>query len=159
MNDTRDAQLPLAGQCRCGRIRYHVSQPPKFVFACHCTDCQQFSSSAFSLGMAVAETAFTMEGDPRCWEKTGESGGWSRQFTCSNCAGWTHTIANAAKGMVIVRPSTLQNHGWVRPVAQIYTRSALPWALLPVAFSFAEEFEDPAPLGRAFKDTNIFPST
>jgi membrane protein len=144
------AALPLTGQCRCGRIRYQVSVPPRFIFACHCTDCQQLSSSAFSLGMAVAEDGFALQGDPDVWEKTGESGGRSKQYTCPICAGWTHTIAQAAPGAVIVRPSTLEDHSWVRPIAQIYTRSALPWALLQVPLSYETEFKDPKPLEEAY---------
>ena len=148
---------PLRGQCRCGRIRYQVTKAPRFTFACHCSDCQQLTSSAFSLGMAVDESAFALEGDPHCWQKTGDSGGWSRQFTCPDCTGWTHTTTQGTAGLVIVRPTTLYDHSWFRPIAQLFTRSALPWALMPVQFSFEKEFEDPAPIEKAFALGGIAP--
>ena len=150
MSDGVQETFPMAGQCHCGRIRYIVTKPPGFVFACHCTDCQQLTSSAFSLGMAVADNAFKLEGEPYCWERMGDSGGWSRQFTCPICTGWTHTLTQHAPGTVVVRPSTLKNHSWARPVAQLFTRSALPWALMDLPLSFEAEFEDPEPLERAF---------
>jgi membrane protein len=150
MSRGNNPALPMAGQCRCGQLSYRVSQPPLFTLACHCTDCQQLSSSAFSLGMVVPADGFALQGEPACWEKTGESGGWSRQFSCPRCSGWTHTITQHAPGVVIVRPSTLEDHSWFRPVAQIFTRSALPWARLNLPLSFAAEFADPQPLREAF---------
>lgn len=149
--------VPLAGQCRCGHIQYRVVQEPRFTFACHCTDCQQLTSSAFSLGMAVPRDGFELHGEAHCWEKMSDSGGWSRQFTCPTCAGWTHTITENSPDIVIVRTSTLHDHRWVRPVAQIFTRSALPWALMPLQFSYDTEFSDTSPLEQAFAAGGIRP--
>ena len=153
--------LPLAGGCRCGRVHYRVTEAPRFVFACHCSDCQQLSSSAFSLGMIVPKEAFAVtEGaeQVRCWSKTGSSGKESRQFTCAVCSGWLYTEADSAAEFTIVRPSTLHDHGWVRPIAQIFTRSALPWARLPVQFSYETEFDDPEPIQHAFAISGIRPA-
>lgn len=44
--------------------------------------------------------------------------------------------------MVILRPMTLGSHEWYLPVAQIFTRSALPWTTMPVLLSYEEEFDD-----------------
>ena len=157
MPDAEQFALPMAGQCRCGRIRYKVTKPPSFIIACHCTDCQQLTSSAFSTGMAVPQDGFTLQGEPDCWERTADSGGWSRQFTCPACKGWTHTRTQNAPRMVVVRPSTLIDHSWVRPIAQIFTASALPWALLQTSLSFEKEFEDPQQLEQAFAASGIAP--
>ncbi len=149
---------PLEGACRCGEIRYRVTSPPRFSFACHCTDCQQLTSSAFSMALVVDRAGFAViQGAPRSWAKRGDSGKESRQYTCPTCSGWTHTEADTAAKFTIVRPSTLHEHGWFRPVAQIFTRSALPWALMPVQFSFETEFSDPAPLEQAFAAGGIRP--
>ena len=48
-------KLPQTGGCQCGAIRYEISEAPQLVYTCHCTDCQRLTSSAFSLGMVVAE--------------------------------------------------------------------------------------------------------
>ncbi len=149
--------MPMLGQCRCGRIRYSVSKPPRFIFACHCTDCQQLTSSAFALGMAVPEDAFSLQGEPQVYEKKADSGGWSRQFSCPECTGWTHTKTEHAPGMVVVRPTTLQEHAWVRPIAQLFTRSAQRWALLNVPLSYEAEFKDPNELEEAFTGSGIAP--
>ena len=152
--------LPLSGGCRCGAVRYRVTQAPGFTFACHCTDCQQLSASAFSLGMVVLKEGFSVtEGDDaiHCWSKIGSSGKESRQFTCAVCSGWLYTQADSAAAFTIVRPTTLDDHRWVKPIAQIFTRSALPWALKQVQFSYETEFEDPAPIQQAFAVSGIRP--
>ena len=46
----------MLGGCRCGQVRYRVTGAPKFIMACHCTDCQQLTSSAFSLAMVLDES-------------------------------------------------------------------------------------------------------
>jgi len=61
-----DFPLPLEGGCFCGQIRYRVTAAPRFAMACHCTDCQQMSASAFSLGLVVPREGFALAGaEPR----------------------------------------------------------------------------------------------
>ena len=58
-------KLPQTGGCQCGKIRYEISEAPQLVYTCHCTDCQRLTSSAFSMGLVVAETAFRRSGSER----------------------------------------------------------------------------------------------
>jgi hypothetical protein len=151
--------LPLEGGCRCGRIGLRVTQAPTFSFACHCTDCQTLSGSAFSLGLAVADRGVEVRGETHVWAKTAESGHTSRAHTCPDCTTWLFTRTESTPGVTVLRPSALQDHSWFRPIAQIYTRSAMPWALLPTQFSYATEFQDPQPLIDAFALGGIRPGT
>ena len=150
----------LDGGCRCGEIRYRVTGAPKFIVACHCTDCQQLSSSAYALGMVLAEDGFSLtQGTPREWAKQTASGGTSTAYSCPTCAGWTHTRPKVDGDLVIVRPTTLDDASWVRPVAEIWTKSALPWARMPTLLSYPEQFDDPAPLAAAFAATRMVPGS
>ncbi len=158
---SQQAKFPdqLEGGCRCGEMRYRVSGAPKFIFACHCTDCQRFSASAFSLGMIYEEAQFELtQGVAREWAKTGSSGKPSVNYTCPTCATWLYTRPQSHPGLAVVRPSSLDDHSWVRPIAQIYTRSALPWAVLPTGFTYDEEFSDPTPIAGAFVLSGIAPT-
>ena len=149
----------LEGGCRCGAVRYRISGAPKFGFACHCTDCQQLSASAFSLGLALAEDDLKITaGDVHEWSKQGSSGKPSHQYSCATCNTWICTRPESEAGSVIVRPTTLDEHGWFRPVAQLYVRSALPWANLATLMSFETQFEDPAPLVEAYRAAGIVPN-
>ena len=55
-------KLPQTGGCQCGKIRYEITEAPTLVYTCHCTDCQRLTSSAFSLGIVVTETALRLSG-------------------------------------------------------------------------------------------------
>ena len=55
MSTGTGSKLPPEGGYRCGAIRCQVSSAPLFTFACRCKDCQQLTSSAFSLGMAAPQ--------------------------------------------------------------------------------------------------------
>ena len=50
-------KLPQTGGCQCGKIRYEIIETPQSVYTCHCTDCQRLTSSAFSMGVVIAEKA------------------------------------------------------------------------------------------------------
>jgi hypothetical protein len=54
--------LPQIGGCVCGKIRYEITEAPRLVYTCHCTDCQHLTSSAFAIAMAVSEGAFRLMG-------------------------------------------------------------------------------------------------
>lgn len=154
-----DFPLPLAGGCFCGAVRYRIAAEPLFSMACHCTDCQQMTASAFSLGLAVPQAGFVLEaGEPRPLPKTGDSGHVSTRFVCPDCGVWTHTELAASPEVTVVRPSSLDDPAWVRPVAEIYTRSAHDWARLAVPLSYEAEFDDPAPLIAEFRGSGIRPA-
>ena len=70
------------GGCQCGAVRYEVTGEPKVVVACHCTDCQRQSGSAFGETMVVDEANFRLylsdpEGERRrltCLDRTRRPG-------------------------------------------------------------------------------------
>ncbi len=67
--------LPLTGGCACGAIRYEITAMPYLLYACHCTECQRRSGSAFALNMPVAtETLRIVKGSPKGWRNVGASG-------------------------------------------------------------------------------------
>ena len=50
----------LTGGCQCGALRYEITEAPRMVYSCHCTDCQRLTSSAFSMAVVVAAEAFRL---------------------------------------------------------------------------------------------------
>jgi hypothetical protein len=58
-------ELPLGGGCMCGAVRYEITKVPLRVYACHCTDCQRVTGSAFSLGVVVSADDFRATGKER----------------------------------------------------------------------------------------------
>ena len=129
-------KLPLTGGCPCGAIRYVISTAPIDVYACHCTDCQRSTSSAFSIGVVVPNGAFEATGkDPRSVPGgIADSGRAKFRWTCPNCGVWLFgnpRLGTKSPGMVrVIRAATLDDTSWVRPTTHYWTRSAQPWVNL-----------------------------
>ena len=83
-------KLPLTGGCVCGSVRYEVTAEPISVYACHCTDCQRITSSAFSIGVVVPDEAFRLTGnDPRSAPGGVTAAGRVKsRLVCSDCGTW-----------------------------------------------------------------------
>jgi len=129
-------KLPLTGGCQCGALRYEVSAAPSMTYTCHCTDCQQLTSSAFSLAITVPDSAFRLtKGEPRPVQRTADSGRIVTRWLCPECGGWIvgGPQPGTAPGEVIrrVRAGTLDDTSWLRPTAHFWTRSKQPWVALP----------------------------
>ena len=57
--------------------------------------------------------------------------------------------------MVIVRPGTLDDTSWLRPVAHIWTRSAQPWIEFPKGVAQFEMQPAPGELARLWQQRSI----
>src|SRR5437773_50229 len=64
----------IVGGCRCGQVRYSANAEPAFTGVCHCTSCQKESGTAFNVVVAVPQAALTIEGSPKSYAATGDSG-------------------------------------------------------------------------------------
>ena len=136
-------KLPQTGGCHCGKIRYEITEAPQLVYTCHCTDCQRLTSSAFSLGLVVAEAAFHRSGiAPRPLQRTADSGRTNTRLVCPECGSWVCGMAR--DGVIRVRAGTLDDTSWLRPTRHIWTRSKQPWITLPQSDEIFE-VGDPRP--------------
>jgi len=131
-----EMRLPLTGGCLCGALRYEISEMPTMAYTCHCTDCQQLTSSAFSLAVTVYDSAFRLtKGEPRLLQKIADSGRTVTRWICPECGCWITCApqAGATSGEMIrrVRAGTLDDLSWLKPTAHFWTRSKQPWVTLP----------------------------
>ena len=124
--------LPLAGGCSCGALRYRISMPPMMVYNCHCTNCQKVSGGAFSTAVTILEAGFELvAGTPRIVEWTSDAGNTRYGMFCGACGSRIANGQRPAAGFLSLRAGTLDDTRWVEPVGDIWTRSAQPWALPP----------------------------
>src|SRR5215469_9504852 len=91
-------EFPQAGGCLCGKIRYEITEAPRLVYTCHCTDCQHLTSSAFSIALAVA--GFRLTGDePRPLEGIADSGRVNVRWVCPECGCGVFGTGKPSDGM------------------------------------------------------------
>ncbi len=147
---------PYAGGCLCGALRYRVTAEPLTIYACHCTDCQRRTGTAFALSMVVPRESVVLDqGTPIGYRVTLPDGRIKTGNACGSCSTrlWGEPVK--APQIAIVQPGTLDDTSWVRPVAHIWTRSAMPGTVFaPGAIKFEKMSGDFAALIRLWGERN-----
>jgi hypothetical protein len=130
MRDKEDDRMTtLTGGCLCGAIRYEVAAPIAELRACHCTNCQKASGAQGSVNALVAAADFRItQGTPKRYDSLADSGRTLHRFFCGGCGSPIYTQRNTAPETVVLRAGTLDDPGQMKIVANIWTRSARPWA-------------------------------
>lgn len=151
---TAASALPtLEGGCICGKLRYEVLEP-QIVLMCHCRNCQRRTGSAFNVSMLTLRKDFWVTaGETTSRELPGGSGALHRQHFCPECLTRTHTEMLAHPDIINVRVGTLDYPQTVRPIAQMWTSLALPWAVAPDVQAFEENPDDLPALAAAWRST------
>lgn len=123
----------MPGGCACGASRYRVTEKPLIVHACHCRDCQRHTGSAFVINLWI-ERKF-VEADYaalKTYRLTAGTGQPHDIYYCPNCGVrlWSHYHA-APGDTLLLRAGTLDDPAAITPDVHIFTRSKLPWVVLP----------------------------
>jgi len=125
-------KIPQTGGCQCGTLRYEIAQAPQMVYACHCTDCQRMTSSAFSMAIVLPPDAFRLvSGEPRTVQRKAESGRMTTRWICPECGSWICAGPRSGSTVRNVRAGTLDDTSWLRPTVHFWTRSKQAWVPLP----------------------------
>jgi hypothetical protein len=117
----------IAGGCLCGKVRYSANAEPAFVGVCHCTDCQKYSGSAFSVVVGLAKDALSVEGNTTTYSKPGDSGQPTQRRFCPACGSPIVEEVAVMPDMVMIGAGTLDDASWVKPGMQIFCDSAQSW--------------------------------
>jgi hypothetical protein len=125
-------QGELTGGCLCGAVRYVLRAGLRLnPYACHCTDCQSRTGSAFSEHMLFAEADIELTGELDVGEYDQPSGAHSRIFGCARCKARIHAINSSRPGMASLRCGTLDASASFVPAAHVWVKSKQPWISLP----------------------------
>ena len=138
----------MEGGCACGAVRYRMTGAPMFVHCCHCTSCQTETGSAFVINALIeGERIEMLVGAPEAVMTPSESGKGQEIMRCPTChvALWSH-YATLGRKLAFVRVGTLDAPGAVPPDVHIFTRSKLPWVVLPAGVPAVEVYYDSAAL-------------
>lgn len=123
--------VPYTGGCQCGRIRYQIRAEPLTLYVCHCQECQKQSASAFGMSMPVPrEAVIILQGQPKQWQRVAASGREVSCWFCGDCG--TRLFHNPTRNPKItnIKPGTLNDTSWLKPVGNLWTRSSQKWVVL-----------------------------
>jgi hypothetical protein len=122
----------LDGGCACGAVRYRMTTPPLFVHCCHCKDCQRQTGSAFALNALIETDRVDMlSGETQRYDMPTDSGRPHGVYRCTHCGTAVWSEYGGLKVLRFVRVGTLDDPSALPPDVHIYTRSKLPWVVLP----------------------------
>lgn len=122
----------LTGGCNCGAVRYTIRDgmrlPP---YACHCTDCQTRTGSAFSEHMLFALGDLTISGPISTGEMVQPSGARSTVHGCARCMARIYATNDQRAGFASLRCGTLDTSAALTIGAHFWVQSKQPWIILP----------------------------
>jgi hypothetical protein len=132
----------LEGGCSCRAVRYSLKGDPLFVHCCHCLNCQRQTGSAFVINVLIeTDRVEITTGKAQGVEVPRDDGSTQEVFRCPECqvALYSHYTYPAVS---FVRAGTLDEPASVSPDVHIFTRSKLPWVVLPQAVPSFEVYYD-----------------
>jgi hypothetical protein len=141
-SDSRDCIIAARGQgeamsdaieggCQCGALRYRISGKPVALIACHCTECQRQSGSAFGMSLIVPRDSFEITGEPKVFTRTSDSGNRVDCAFCERCGTRIFHRPQRLPDTLNVKPGTLDDTSWLEPRAHVWTKSKQPWVPIP----------------------------
>jgi hypothetical protein len=121
--------MKVDGQCFCGDVTFVAEIDPAKVELCHCSDCQQISSSAFRIVVPAEPGSFELKtGTLSIYVKTAESGNRRDLAFCPKCGTAVYSgPAGGGPGFFGLRVGCLNQRHDLMPKQQYWRRSALPW--------------------------------
>ena len=133
----------LEGGCACGEVRYALGSEPLFVHCCHCLNCQRQTGSAFVINVLIeADRVELLAGEPVPVAVPRSGRKKQRIWRCPTCRVAVYSQYTSPR-IRFVRAGTLDDPASVQPDVHIYTRTKLPWVVLP----------DGVPAFRTYYDT------
>jgi len=114
-----------------------------FVHCCHCRDCQRQTGSAFVINALIeTERVEKIAGRTKATSVPTDSGRPHVIHRCPTCriAVWSHY--GGVERLSFVRVGTLDEPSALPPDVHIYTRSKLPWIVLPPNIPAFEAYYD-----------------
>ena len=130
------------GGCACGAVRYRLASDPLFTHCCHCLNCQRQTGSAFVVNLLIeTDRVELLAGIPQPVDAPRDDGSKQRIFRCPTCqvAVFSHYGHPAIR---FVRGGTLDQPSSAEPDVHIFTRSKLPWIVLPDSTPAFEVYYD-----------------
>ena len=124
--------MKVEGRCHCGAIAYEAEVKPDTINVCHCADCQMLTGSAFRANIqAPADTFRILQGEPRRYMKTGDTGAKRAHAFCADCGTPVYSSAPENPQTYSLRVGALkQRFELGSPQRQIWTKRRLPWVPL-----------------------------
>lgn len=125
------SELQLDGGCLCGAVRFECRSKVLNAYKCHCRECQQSSGGGFMGVMWVHDRGFRfVKGEPKFHMSVPSAGRELHRGFCADCGATVIVRNTAAKGLLFIVPSALDDPSVFAPRMEIWTGRAYGWDLI-----------------------------
>ena len=124
-------QYPIHGSCQCGQVQYELLEPPLFVAACHCKECQKLSTSAFSITAMVNADSVRFQGEMQEWSRLADSGNVSAAKFCTVCGNRMYHYNPEDPYRLKLKPANLDDTSIIQPTMHIWVSEKQDWFAIP----------------------------
>ena len=122
----------LEGGCQCGKVRYRVTGAPLTLYACHCTECQKQSASAFGLSLWVKRSDLEiLSGEPKYWERSADSGNTTLCAFCPVCGSTVYWQSESFGDVIVVAVGAFADPQFPSPQIAVWEETRHAWFALP----------------------------
>jgi hypothetical protein len=120
--------LHVDGACHCERIKFEAEVDSSKVVVCHCTDCQVIAGAPFRVVVPASKEHFKLlQGQPKTYLKTADSGNRRIQAFCPDCGSSIYATSEFDQAVFGLRVGSLKQKAQLIPTKQIWCRSSMPW--------------------------------
>jgi hypothetical protein len=114
----------LTGKCRCGAVRYEVSDAFLYAANCHCSECRAATGSAFKAFAGIEREKLTITQGVGDLAVFGEEA--LNDTRCRACGSFLFSVVRGG-AFVHVAMGSLVDAPTIRPTAHIFVGSKAPW--------------------------------
>jgi hypothetical protein len=114
----------LAGRCRCGAVRYEVSDAFRYAANCHCSECRAATGSAFKPFAGIEREELTITGGLQHVAVFGEDE--LNDTRCGACGCFLFSVVREG-AFVHVAMGSLVDAPTIRPTHHIFVGSKAAW--------------------------------
>ena len=124
MTAAEQSNRMLTGKCRCGAVRYEVSDAFLYAANCHCSECRAATGSAFKAFAGIEREKLTITQGVDDLAVFGEEA--LNDTRCRACGSFLFSVVRGG-AFVHVALGSLVDAPTIRPTAHIFVGSKAPW--------------------------------
>ena len=124
MTASEKSNRMLTGKCRCGAVRYEVSDAFLYAANCHCSECRAATGSAFKAFAGIEREKLTITAGVADLAVFGEEA--LNDTRCRACGSFLFSVVRGG-AFVHVALGSLVDAPTIRPTAHIFVGSKAPW--------------------------------
>ncbi|WFB34338.1 GFA family protein [Kiritimatiellota bacterium B12222] len=134
-----EVNYPITGACQCGAVSYILKAAPLKMIACHCTECQKLSTSAFSITALVPADSIEFTGEMKEWSRGSDSGNENAAKFCPHCGNRIYHYNPADPSTLKLKIASISDTRVIQPTMHTWVSQKQAWFDIPPGVTVFEK--------------------